>query len=230
VEVDRGGEVPGPEGVAPASVVAPRRRDLARGVRREPPRALEHRVRDQQQPWACPHQLEGVVVRVGDDQLGEAVRQFACWRQQPGDQRDPAFAHPQARRRTTELRPPQVAVQHVAGDLRVVVSRLEQPGLREAVQRPHHAGRPEVDAVDDGGRLAVGVERMDRPPGPLVHRVLGFARDRPDLRLDLGRSPVRVHQGLVRAGVEQYPAITRPRARRSSTWPLRAPPTPARVR
>jgi hypothetical protein len=56
----------------------------------------------------------------------------------PHQQRDPAFADPQAGL-TLEFRPAPVALQHLGGQPRVIQPRLVQPRPRQVVQRPRAA-------------------------------------------------------------------------------------------
>ena len=125
-------------------------------------------------------------------------------RQQPGDQRDPALAHPHARSRPAELGASTVALDHLGRQPRIVVARLVQPRLGEPPEREQHPGGAEVDAVDRGGRLAVAVERMPRPPVLCAQRFVRVARDRSDRLLDRARRPSDVRQRLVHARVEEH--------------------------
>jgi hypothetical protein len=174
--------------------------------RRAPARvagSLEHRVGDREPARAAPQQLERVALGRGDGQLGEPVGDRGLPRQQPGDERDPGLAEPQAAG-GAELGPPAVALERLAGQPRVVVPGLVQPRPREVVERPQHAGGAEVDAVQRIGRLPVVVERVQRPPLAVAQRPVRVAGDRPDRRLRGGRAPCGVPQRLVGGRVEQH--------------------------
>jgi hypothetical protein len=93
------------------------------------------------------------------------------------------------------------------------VAWLVQARAGELVERPQHAGRPEVDAVDRVGRLAVVVERVQRPPLPVAQRLVGVARDGADLRLGRGAAPLLAAQRLVCVRVVQHADTVRSNGR-----------------
>ena len=130
-------------------------------------RALEHRVGEQQQARAAPHQLEGVLVRVDDVQRGEAV----------GERRRRATG---ARRRARSRPRPSTGwaadrrTPAAAGSSRARPRRAARTRGAARAARPARAGRAPTAPRRPRGRRrgtpsgspVLDVERVQRPPRP----------------------------------------------------------------
>ena len=137
-----------------------------------------------------------LVVRVGGDQLCEAIGVRARGCNPLEDEADPGF---------TEVQAQLVVVVGIVGhvlpvEIRDVVAlELDEPASLQSVEGADHARAAEIERA--GALRLVLVLRMTRPA--VVEGGFGLGDDLADRRLDRGRAPRLVEERLVALGIEE---------------------------